>query len=39
MHDLEERVPRRRDRVRAVLNKSPANEIFDLPRVNVRKLA
>lgn len=39
MHDLEERVPRRRDRVRTILNRSPANEILDLPRVNGKKLA
>lgn len=39
MHDLEERVPRRRDRVRVILSKSVTSEVFSLPRVTVKKLA
>jgi len=39
LHDLEDRTPRRRDRVRAVLKKSLTGELFNLPRVSIKKQA
>lgn len=38
MHDLEDRVPRRRDRVAKVIDHASSSEIIAVPRTSPRRL-